>query len=78
LTSDWFFKIRLMLKSENNTNNSNDFGHFLAKDLILDTEVSLDWDTPMGTVSIFTNPRELSVFEILDTIGFSVTKQIQY
>ncbi|MBP5756666.1 MAG: hypothetical protein J6W39_03695, partial [Spirochaetales bacterium] len=46
LTSDWFFKIRLMLKSENNTNNSNDFGHFLAKDLILDTEVSLDWDTP--------------------------------
>ena len=78
LTTDWFIKIRLMLKSENNTNNSNDFGHFLAKDLILDTEVSLDWDTPMGTVSIFTNPRELSVFEILDTIGFSVTKQIQF
>lgn len=78
LTSDWFIKIRLMLKSENNTNNANDFGHFLAKDLILDTEVSLDWDTPMGTISIFTNPRELSVFEILDTIGFSVTKQIQF
>ena len=78
LTSDWFIKIRLMLKSETNTNNSNDFGHFLAKDLILDTEVSLDWDTPMGTISIFTNPRELSVFEILDTIGFSVTKQIQF
>jgi len=78
LTTDWFIKIRLMLKSETNTNNSNDFGHFLAKDLILDTEVSLDWDTPMGTVSIFTNPRELSVFEILDTIGFSVTKQFQF
>ena len=78
LTSDWFIKIRLMLKAETNVNNTTDLGHFLAKDLILDTEISLDWDTPMGTVSIFTNPHELSVFDILDTIGFSVTKQIQY
>ena len=78
LTSEWFVKIRLMLKAETRNNTATDFGHFLAKDLILDTEVSLDWDTPMGTVSIFTNPHELSVFDILDTIGFSVTKQIQF
>ena len=76
--SDWFVKLRLMLKAENNVKNSSERGHFLAKDLILDTELSLDWDTPMGTVSIFTNPHELSVFDILDTIGFSVTKQIQF
>jgi len=76
--SDWFVKLRLMLKAENNVKNSSERGHFLAKDLILDIELSLDWDTPMGTVSIFTNPHELSVFDILDTIGFSVTKQIQF
>lgn len=75
---DWFVKVRLMLKADSNVKLSKSAGHFLAKDLILDTEISLDWDTPMGTLSVFTQPQELSVFDILDTIGFSVTKQIQY
>ena len=75
---NWFVKVRLMLKADSNVKLSNKVGHFLAKDLILDTEISLDWDTPMGTLSVFTQPRELSVFDILDTIGFSVTKQIQF
>lgn len=75
---DWFIKIRLMLKADSHSRLSSNVGNFLSKDLILDTEISLDWDTPMGTWSMFTNPRELSVFDILDTIGFSVTKQIQF
>ncbi|MBP5163177.1 MAG: hypothetical protein ILP16_09425, partial [Spirochaetales bacterium] len=74
---DWFIKIRLMLKADSHARLSSNVGNFLSKDLILDTEISLDWDTPMGTWSMFTNPRELSVFDILDTIGFSVTNQIQ-
>ena len=76
--NDWFVKVRLMLKADSNVRLSKNVGHFLAKDLILDTEISLDWDTPMGTLSVFTQPQELSVFDILDTIGFSVTRQIQY
>ena len=75
---DWFIKVRLMLKADSHSRLSSNVGNFLSKDLILDTEISLDWDTPMGTWSMFTNPRELSVFDILDTIGFSVTKQIQF
>ena len=75
---DWFIKIRLMLKADSHSRLSSNVGNFLSKDLILDTEISLDWDTPMGTWSMFTSPRELSVFDILDTIGFSVTKQIQF
>ena len=75
---NWFVKVRLMLKADSNVKFSKKVGHFLAKDLILDTEISLDWETPMGTLSVFTQPQELSVFDILDTIGFSVTKQIQY
>ena len=67
-----------MLKADSNVRLSRNVGHFLAKDLILDTEISLDWETPMGTMSVFTQPQELSVFDILDTIGFSVTRQIQY
>ena len=75
---DWFVKIRLMLKADNRVKFRSNVGNFLSKDLILDTEISLDWDTALGTWSVFTNPRELSVFDILDTIGFSVTKQIQF
>ena len=75
---DWFIKIRLMLKADNRVKFRSNVGKFLSKDLILDTEISLDWDTSLGTWSVFTNPRELSVFDILDTIGFSVTKQIQF
>jgi len=75
---DWFIKIRLMLKADNRVKFRSNVGNFLSKDLILDTEISLDWDTALGTWSVFTNPRELSVFDILDTIGFSVTKQIQF
>lgn len=78
LGSDMFLRLTLMLKADSSNSLSDDVGHFLAKDLILDTELSMDWNNPMGTFTIFTQPHELSVFDILDTIGFSVTKQIQF
>jgi hypothetical protein len=49
---------------------------FLVNDLALNLEISLDWDTPLCTYSLFTQPNELSLVQILDTIGFSVTKRI--
>ncbi len=76
--SDLFLRLTLMLKADSSNSLSDEAGHFLAKDLILDTEISIDWNNPMGTFTIFTQPHELSAFDILDTIGFSVTKQIQY
>ncbi|ADY13226.1 hypothetical protein SpiBuddy_1401 [Sphaerochaeta globosa str. Buddy] len=49
---------------------------FISPDLSLDLELSLDWVNPLGTFSFFTQPNELSFTNILDTIGFSVTKRI--
>ncbi len=49
---------------------------FISPDLSLDLELSLDWMNPLGTFSFFTQPNELSFTNILDTIGFSVTKRI--
>ena len=57
---------------------TSNYGHFLSKDLILDMEFSVDWDNPLGTFTIFTKPQELSALNILDTIGFSVTKRVQF
>jgi hypothetical protein len=41
-------------------------------------ELSVEWANPMATFSIFTQPEELSLFSILDTIGFSATKRIEF
>jgi len=49
---------------------------FLSPDLSFDLELSLDWENPLSTVSFFTQPSELSFTNILDTMGFSVTKRI--
>lgn len=49
---------------------------FLVPDLSLDLELSLEWNNPLSTFSLFTQPNELSVYNILDTIGFSVTRRI--
>lgn len=59
---------------------SNDKGtaSFLADDLDVDMELSVEWANPMATFSIFTQPEELSLFSILDTIGFSATKRIEF
>ncbi len=53
-------------------------GFFLAEDLEVDMELSVEWANPVGTFSLFTQPDELSLFSILDTIGFSVTKRIEF
>ncbi|MCF0261681.1 MAG: translocation/assembly module TamB domain-containing protein, partial [Sphaerochaetaceae bacterium] len=78
LGDNLFFRVTFMLKADNSNSRSDKVGRFMAKDLLLDTEISIDFDNPMGTFNIFTKPKELSVFDVLDTIGFSVTKQIQF
>ncbi|HKL57099.1 MAG TPA: hypothetical protein VJ854_01765, partial [Sphaerochaeta sp.] len=49
---------------------------FIAPDLAIDLELSMEWNNPLGTFSFFTQPNELSIYNIFDTIGFSVTKRI--
>lgn len=51
---------------------------FLSQDLKMDIELSLQFENPMGTFSIFTQPQELSIFNLFDTMGFSVTKTIEF
>ncbi|MCR5761524.1 MAG: translocation/assembly module TamB [Sphaerochaetaceae bacterium] len=72
-----FARMTFLLKSEND-NKADSTGHFLVNDLNLDMEFSFDWENPIGSFSVFTSPEELSVFDILDTIGFSFTKRITF
>ncbi len=51
---------------------------FLAEDLAIDTELSIEWLNDLATFSFFTQPEELSLFNLFDTMGFSVTKNFEF
>ena len=58
-------------------NNKNGFA-FIADDLVLDTEVSLEWSNPLLTVNYFTNPSNFTLYEFIDNFGFTFTKRILF
>lgn len=62
----------------NNFLSDKEGNTFLADDLLLNVEMSLDWENQLGNFQIFSQPNELSVFNIFDNIGFSVTKTIKF
>ena len=51
---------------------------FLASDLAIDTELSIEWLNDLATFSFFTQPEELSIFNLFDTMGFSITKNFEF
>ncbi|NCB00721.1 MAG: hypothetical protein EOM67_00970 [Spirochaetia bacterium] len=51
---------------------------FLAEDLAIDTELSVEWLNDLATFSFFTQPEELSIFNLFDTMGFSITKSFEF
>lgn len=57
--------------------NQIDRSHtFLADDLNLDIEVSLEWDNPLAVFTIFTQPENVTLYDIIDSLGFGVSKRI--
>ncbi len=70
---DYFLQALIHLSA---TDRSKIKRSFVAPDLAIDLELSMEWSNPLGTFSFFTQPNELSIYNIFDTIGFSVTKRI--
>jgi len=77
LGNDLFLQGYLGLKAEKYSGNKMISG-FLSEDLILDMEISVDWENPLGVFSVFFKPTELSIFNLFDTIGFSISKKISF
>jgi hypothetical protein len=72
------FYLQGLLHFRGDLYSSGRISSFLSDDLVLDTEFSLEWTTPLAFFSLFTQPDVLSVFNIFDTIGFSITKRIVF
>ena len=49
---------------------------FIADDLNIDIEVSLEWETPMCTFQVFTQPVNFTLYDIIDSFGFGFSKRI--
>ena len=49
---------------------------FLADDLNLDIEISLEWDNPLAVFTFFIQPVNLTLYDVMDSFGFGVSKRI--
>lgn len=63
--------------SANRKNEKNRFS-FIADDLIMDTEISLEWTNPLCTVTFFSQPVNLTPYGLIDSFGFSLTKRLVF
>ncbi|MBQ0070283.1 MAG: translocation/assembly module TamB domain-containing protein, partial [Spirochaetales bacterium] len=49
-----------------------------ADDLVLDTEISLEWTTPAFEVTFFSTPKYLSFYSFMQTFGFTIKKTFKF
>ena len=66
--------VHLMADRTNSRKNNT----FLAEDLLIDTEFSAEWTNELCTVKVFTKPVNLTLFDVIDNLGFSLTKRIVF
>ncbi|MCR5732604.1 MAG: translocation/assembly module TamB [Sphaerochaetaceae bacterium] len=75
LSDSLFIKGMIRLNSKEQTKNKNPF---LSKDLMLDYELSLDWENPIGLFTFSTNPINLFPHNIMKNFGISYRKRIEF
>ena len=58
--------------------NAKDKYTFISDDLVLDTEFSLEWMNPAFKITFMTSPSYFSLFSLMDTFRFSISKTINF
>lgn len=75
ITGQIFLKGLIKLNSKEKRKNKNPF---LARDLMLDFEMSLEWENPIGTFTFSTNPVNLFPQNLMDNFGISYSNRIVF
>lgn len=65
-----------MVHLQSSTDREDVSHSFIADDLDLDIELSLEWNNPMCTVTFFTRPGNITIYDVMDTFGFELSKRI--
>ncbi len=74
ITPEVYFEAMVHLQSSTDWEDSSP--SFIADDLDLDIEISLEWTNPLCTVSFFTQPDNITLYDIMDNFGFEISKRI--
>ena len=75
LTGGLYLQAMVYLQAVDPSYNDNSF---LSDDLSLDIEISLEWDNPMGTFTLFTTPGNLTLHSFFDNIGIRYNNTIYF
>lgn len=75
LTGGLYLQAMVYLQAVDPSYNDNSF---LSDDLSLDIEISLEWDNPMGTFTLFTTPGNLTLHSFFDNIGIRYNNTINF
>lgn len=70
LSQNLYLQFMVHLEASNAKNNYT----IISDDLALDTELSLEWSNDAFNVTFFTRPSYFSLYSIVDTFGFSISK----
>ena len=73
LSKNFFLQGLIHLEAVKNSERS-----FLASDLELDIEISLEWQTPLGEITFSTSPMNLSLYNIFDSFSLSYSNRIRF
>lgn len=75
LLDNLFLEMFINLHTKDDDNPST---IFFTNNLKVDLELSLDWETPMATFTLFSTPKELSISSFFNNIGFSISKSFSF
>lgn len=71
------FFLQAMIYFASVDSNTTDSAIF-ASDLAINTELSLEWSNPLGLVTFFTHPSNITIYDIIRSFGLSFTKRITF
>lgn len=74
VTNDLFFQASFHFLSPSSSQSSGKTKNLFIQGLTGEAEFSLEWNTPLATISIFTNPSELSFLDFLNNIGINIKR----
>lgn len=75
MTKSLYLQIMFYLQAVEKGRNENSF---LSNDLSLDLEISLEWENPLGTITFFTTPQNMTLYSIMDNFGISYSKTLYF
>ena len=74
ITDSLFFQATIHFLTSDTINNSRKVKNLFIEGLTGDAEFSFEWNTPLATISVFTNPSELSFLDFLNNIGINIKR----